>query len=100
GDGISDEAIIQKQGNTVFNVLFDHTILKQQNYPANIDSSSLWLNTNPLFISSGVPNNEFNFQLQMGSPALDVGANSGINIDLNGDPRPASLSDLGCYERQ
>jgi hypothetical protein len=99
-ESIPDEAIIQKQGSNIFNVLFDHTILKQQNYPANIDSSSLWLNTNPLFISTGIPNNEYNFQLQAGSPALDRGASSGIFIDLNGDPRPMNLSDLGCYERQ
>ncbi len=99
-ESIPDEVIIQKQGSNTFNVLFDHTILKQQNYPANIDSSSLWLNTDPLFISTGIPNNEYNFQLQAGSPALDRAANSGIIIDLNGDPRPANLSDLGCYERQ
>ena len=99
-EGIPDEAIIQKQGSNTFNVLFDHTILKQQNYPANIDSSSLWLNTDPLFITTGIPNNEFNFQLQAGSPALERAANSGIIIDLNGDPRPVNLSDLGCYERQ
>jgi hypothetical protein len=99
-EGITDEAIIQKQGTGVFNVLFDHSILKQQNYPANIDSSSLWLNTNPLFIATGIPDNEYNFQLQAGSPALDRGANPGIVIDLNGYPRPLNLSDLGSYERQ
>jgi len=99
-ESIPDEAIIQKQGSTIFNVVFDHTILKQQNYPANIDSSSLWLNTDPLFIATGTPANTYNFQLQSGSPALGRAANSGINIDLDGDPRPANLSDLGCYERQ
>jgi hypothetical protein len=99
-EAIPDEAIVQKQGNNIFNVLFDHTILKQQNYPANIDSSSLWLNTDPLFIATGIPNNEFNFQLQAGSPALDRAVNPGIIIDLNGEPRPVNLSDLGCYERQ
>jgi hypothetical protein len=99
-ENIRDEAIIQKQGSNTFSILFDHTILKQQNYPADIDSSSLWLNTDPLFIATGIPDNEYNFQLQAGSPALDRGANSGIIIDLNGDSRPANLSDLGCYERQ
>ena len=78
-EGVPDEAIISKQGNTIFNVLFDHTILKQQNYPANIDSNSLWLNTNPQFIDTPViPDNQFNFHLQAGSPALDMGANLGI----------------------
>jgi hypothetical protein len=99
-EGVVDEALISKQGSTVFNVLFDHTILKQQNYPANIDSSSLWLNKDPQFIATGYPGNSFNFQLNAGSPALDLGSNLGISIDLNGDPRPASLSDLGSYERQ
>jgi len=99
-ESIPDEAVIQKQGNTDFNVVFDHTILKQQNYPANIDSISLWLNTDPLFIATGSPANSYNFQLQSGSPALGKAANSGIIIDLNGDPRPMNLSDLGCYERQ
>jgi hypothetical protein len=99
-DAVTDEATIQKQGSNLFNVLFDHTILKQQNYPANIDSNSLWLNTDPLFIATGTTENAFNFQLQTGSPAIDKGVNSGIIIDLNGDPRPVNLSDLGCYERQ
>ena len=100
-EGVPDEAVIQKQGSNIFNVLFDHSILKQQNYPANVDSNSLWLNTDPLFIATGIPpNNEYNFQLQAASPAVDRGVNSGIIIDLNGDPRPANLSDLGCYERQ
>jgi hypothetical protein len=95
--GVADEALISKQGSTVFNILFDHSILKQQNYPANIDSVGLLLNTDPLFNSATAP---FDFQLQAGSPALNIGANKGILIDLNGNPRPPSLSDLGSYERQ
>ena len=99
--GVPDEAIVQKQGTTVFNVLFDHSILKQANYPANIDSSFLWLNSNPNFIdTSGYPVGSYNFQLQAGSPALDLGTDLGIPIDLNGNPRPAVQSDLGSYERQ
>jgi len=98
--GVQDEASVSKQGSTVFNVLFDHCILKQQNYPANIDSTSLWLNTDPLFVATGIPDNSFDFQLQSGSPALDRGADIGITIDLNGSPRPVGFSDLGCYERQ
>jgi hypothetical protein len=99
-DGTPDEAVIQKQGGTIFKILLDHSILKQENYPANIDTTSLLLNTNPLFIATGISNKQYNFQLQAGSPALNAGANPGINIDLNGDPRPMNLSDLGCYERQ
>ncbi len=61
GESQSDEAQISKQGNTVFNILFDHVILKQQNYPANIDSNALWLNTDPQFIATGFPGNSFRF---------------------------------------
>ena len=97
---VADEAVVQKQGSNIFNVVFDHTILKQQNYPANIDSTSIRLNTDPLFLATGTPDNGYNFQLQAGSPALDKAASTGITIDLNGNPRPVNLSDLGCYERQ
>lgn len=100
GVGIPDEIQVSKQGNTVFNVLFDHSILRQQNYPTNIDSSALWLNTNPQFLSTGFPDNNFNFHVEAGSPAVDHGANLGIPIDLDGKPRPVNLPDLGCYERQ
>ncbi len=98
--GVTDEALVIKQGNSGFTVLFDHSILKQQNYPANIDSSYLWLNTDPDFIATGSPGNSFNFQLKAGSPAVDHGANLGITVDLLGNQRPVNLPDLGCYERQ
>jgi hypothetical protein len=99
-DGVPDEALILKQGSTVFNVLFAHTILKQQNYPQNIDSSALWLNTDPMFTATGNSGNLFDFHLQAGSPAVDHGADLGILIDLDGFKRPVNLPDLGCYERQ
>ncbi len=99
-EGVSDEAQISKQGNTIFNVLFDHSILKQQNYPANIDSIALFLNTDPVFTATGDPASSFDFHLQAGSPALKNGASLGVLIDLDGFSRPAQFPDLGCYERQ
>lgn len=99
--GIGDEALITKQGNTAFSVLFDHSILKEVNYPSNIDSSFLWLNTNPQFIDTvGLLGYAYNFQLQAGSPAIQVGIGLGILIDLTGNPRPILQPDLGSYERQ
>jgi hypothetical protein len=97
---IQDEALITKQGNTIFSVLFDHSILKQQNYPENIDSNALWLNTDPQFLETGYPDNTFNFHVEAGSPSVDHGSNLGILVDLDGNPRPVNLPDLGCYERQ
>lgn len=99
-ESISDEALVSKQGNTVFKVLFDHSILKQMNYPANIDSNALFLNADPQFIATGDLGNTFNFHVQAGSPALDRGFSLGILVDLDGYPRPANSTDLGCYERQ
>jgi len=99
--GIPNEALVSKQGNTVFNVLFDHSILKQQDYPANTDSSALWLNTNPLFIdTAGDLQNNYNFHVQGNSPAIHNGSSSGIPIDLDGYPRPAVQPDIGSYEMQ
>lgn len=99
-EGVADEVLVTKQGNTVFNVLFDHSILKQQNYPTGIDSISLWLNTNPLFVATGFPSDTYDFHIQAGSPAMDHGVNLGIPIDLDGNHRPVNQPDLGCYERQ
>jgi hypothetical protein len=99
-EGIPDEAQVSKQGNTSFKVLFDHSILKQQSYPANIDSISLWLNTDPEFLATGCPSETYNFHVDAGSPAVDHGVNLGITIDLDGNLRPVNLPDLGCYERQ
>jgi hypothetical protein len=99
-EGVTDEAQVSKQGNTIFQIRFDHSILKQQNYPANIDSNALWLNTDPKFIATGNPDDHFDFRLQAGSPALGLGLNTGILTDLDGNARPVSQSDPGCYERQ
>jgi hypothetical protein len=98
--GITDEAQITKQGSSVFNVLFDHSILKQQNYPSNIDSSFLWLNTDPQFLDTSFSANTFNFHVEASSPAIDHGSNLGVLVDLDGNPRPVNLPDVGCYERQ
>jgi hypothetical protein len=99
-EGVPDEVQVIKQGNSIFQVQFGHVILKQQNYPANIDSAMLLLNTDPQFIATGSQNDIFNFHLQANSPALGIGLNTGVFIDLDGNNRPASQSDLGSYERQ
>jgi hypothetical protein len=100
GEAIPDEALISKQGNSAFTVLFDHSILKQQNYPANIDSTALFLNADPQFLATGSPGNTFNFHVNAGSPAVDQGINLGVTVDLDGNLRPVNQPDLGCYERQ
>ncbi|HZK65490.1 MAG TPA: choice-of-anchor Q domain-containing protein [Puia sp.] len=98
--GIPDEALLSREGSGSFQVLFDHVILKQQNYPQNADSSALLLNTDPLFMSTDNRKGLYDFHLQAGSPALARGADEGIGVDLDGFIRSAGEQDLGCYERQ
>lgn len=97
---VPDEALISRVGNTAFQVLFDHAILKQQHYPDNIDSTALILNADPLFLKIDNQKRLYNFHLQGGSPAVDQGKEEGISVDLDGYPRPVGKQDLGCYERQ
>jgi hypothetical protein len=48
----------------------------------------------PKFVNSS----QENYHLQMGSPALDAGAPSPINTDLDGQPREVGRPDIGAYE--
>jgi hypothetical protein len=55
------------------------------------------INNNPAFVGAGV----FNFQLQNGSPCIEVGKNVStvVSRDLLGVPRPQGLGfDIGAYE--
>ena len=97
---VPDEAQVSREGNTVFQVLFDHVILKQQYYPDNIDSIALLLNTDPLFLQIDNQQRLYDFHLQAGSPAVGQGKDDGIGVDLDGNLRPVGNQDLGCYERQ
>jgi hypothetical protein len=101
GDGgVPDEAQISKQGNSVFQVLFDHSLLKQQTYPANTDSTALYLNMDPLFQTINNQKRVYDFHLQSDSPALGLGDDAGTVSDLDGHARSIGKQDPGCYERQ
>ncbi|WP_315824928.1 choice-of-anchor Q domain-containing protein [Paraflavitalea speifideaquila] len=41
----------------------------------------------------------YNFRLKEESPALNKGKATTLTIDLDGNPRPVGLPDLGCYEK-
>ena len=60
------------------------------------------INQNPLFDSINTAEHFYNFRLKAASPAVNVGVNAGVGIDLDGATRPrpvATLPDLGAYER-
>jgi hypothetical protein len=99
-EGVPDEALISRQGNNNFQVSFNHTLLKQQHYPDNTDSTALILNTDPLFVETDNQRGSYDFHLQAGSPALGQGTDTGTGVDLDGQPLPTGKQDLGCYERQ
>ena len=52
---------------------------------------------NPLFVNTALGD----LHLSGGSPAINHGINVGLNVDLDGNPRPSGLGfDIGAYEFQ
>jgi hypothetical protein len=97
---VENEVVVQKNGNSVFNVNFDHALWKVQTIPANISSNQIINNQSPQFDSISTSRNFYNFHLQATSPAVNAGGNAGILTDLDGNLRPVGAPDLGCYEKQ
>jgi len=97
---VDDEVVVAKAGNGIFNVNFDHSLWKVMNNPANITSNNIINNQPPLFDSINTFKRFYNFRLKEGSPAINQGVSSAVMLDLDGNPRPVGLPDLGCYEKQ
>jgi hypothetical protein len=106
GDGgvVEDEVVVGKSGSTAFSVNFDYGLWKiQKTNPTTVPgvvASQMINGQPPLFDSIEVSKRFYDFHLQPASPAINKGTNAGITKDLDGKPRPISLPDLGCYERQ
>jgi len=96
---VNDEVVVAKSGSTIFNVNFDYNLWKVQTVPVNITSAQIINNQDPQFDSINTIRNYYNFRLKAASPAIKAGANAGVSIDLDSLPRPASLPDLGCFEK-
>jgi hypothetical protein len=97
---VNDEVNVFKNGNTAFNVTFDACLWKVQSPPANVTTNQVINNQSPLFDSIDVVHNFFNFRLKAASPAINKGVPTGVTIDLDGNPRPVGLPDLGSFEKQ
>lgn len=102
GGLVKNEIVIARQGNTAFNVAFDNVLWSTSSNPDNVTSVTgvNIKNENPQFDSVDISNRYYNFRLKDVSPAKDKGSNAGITIDLDGNPRPVGLPDLGAYEKQ
>lgn len=97
---VDDEVVTLKDAGALFNVNFDYNLWKVQNTPTGIISNQIINNQAPLFDSINTFRNFYDFHLSAASPALNKGTNTGLGNDLDGNPRPVGLPDLGCYERQ
>lgn len=98
---VDDEVVVAKSGNTTFNVSFNENLWKVMNTPANITSTGIINNQNPLFDTINTTKRLYSFRLKEGSPAIDKATNAGVPVDLDGKPRPVGAApDLGCYEKQ
>ncbi|HMH34720.1 MAG TPA: choice-of-anchor Q domain-containing protein, partial [Puia sp.] len=98
---VDDEVLVFRQGDSAFQISFDHCLWKANKIPDAVDTSKIILNSDPLFEFVDNQQRIYNFHLKTGSPAIDAGTDSlGILIDLDGNPRPVGLADLGAYEKQ
>jgi hypothetical protein len=97
---VDDEVITDKKGSS-FAVSFNEVLWKVMTPPANITSTGIINNQDPLFDSINTSKRYFSFRLQDASPAKNKATNAGVTIDLDGKTRPLGTGfDLGCYERQ
>jgi hypothetical protein len=99
---VENEVVTLKNDAAAFNVDFEHVLWKVQSTPLHITTTGLAPinNEDPVFDSVDVAHRYYDFRLKEGSPAVDAGVNSAITIDLDGNPRPVILPDLGSFERQ
>ncbi|MBA2249851.1 MAG: hypothetical protein H0W12_06625 [Chitinophagaceae bacterium] len=98
---VDDEVVVSKQGNTIFNVTFDHDLYKVAHDPANITAIAVIKNEDPMFDSINTSKQyfDFHFNLKPFSPAIDKGIATIFPKDLDNRPRANGLPDLGCYEK-
>ncbi|MFI5152649.1 MAG: choice-of-anchor Q domain-containing protein [Chitinophagales bacterium] len=97
---VDNEVLVSKQGNSIFDVNFDHCLWRAKNIPTGVDTSGIMLNADPAFLLINNQKMIYNFRLAAGSPAIDQGIDAGDLLDLDGNIRPIGLPDLGCYEKQ
>lgn len=101
-ESLENEVVVDKTGSngtvTFQNVLWR---LKTALVNVTVDPPAI-SNINPQFDSIDVSKHYYDFRINnRNSPALDAGANNGLAIDLDGNPRPMGLKpDLGCFEKQ
>jgi hypothetical protein len=97
---VDDEVQVSRQGTTAFHVGFSHCSWKVKSAPGNVTTSNMIEGIDPKFDSVNNVRRYYDLHLQASSPLIDKGLGAGVILDLDGNPRPVGLPDLGCYEHQ
>jgi hypothetical protein len=97
---VDNEVAVSRQGNNAFTVGFTNCLWKVKAPPAGVTTAGLVANLDPLFDSVNNSRRFYDLHLRSGSPAAGAGVAAGLLIDLDGNPRPVSAPDLGCYQSQ
>lgn len=99
---VENEVVVNKQGNNIFNVLFDHSLYKAMLEPSNATFNSVIKNIDPVFDSIDISHRYFDFRITKdpSAPSIDQGAATGFLKDLDNNTRTVGLPDLGSYEKQ
>lgn len=102
GGLVKNEILLARQGNTAFNVSFHNVLwpLTQKPDQATSVTGTVINNQDPQFVHIDIGNRQYDFHLGDHSPAKDRGSDAGVTMDLDGNPRPVGLPDLGAYEKQ
>lgn len=102
-NGIVDtEVVAVKNPVASFIVTFDQVLWKVSSAPPNVTViPPIAINQSPQFDSIDVSRQYYNFRLKATSPAVNKAVNTGLIIDLDGNPRVVGPQpDLGSFEKQ
>ncbi len=99
---VENETIIDKRSNNIFQVLFDHSLIKSNTDPANAILNAVTRNVDPSFDSIDVSNKYYDFRITKNplAPGINQGTAVPFLRDLDDNTRSVGLPDLGCYEKQ
>ena len=97
---VNSEVFVDAKGLTP-SITFNKVIWRMQTVPTlNGLTVSGAINQSPAFDSVNTTQRFYNFRLKENSPGRNAGVNVGVTSDLDGNPRPVGLPDIGAYEKQ
>ena len=99
----NNEINLTKQGNGLFRVIMENSILRAETDPTNLTSNQVIRNIDPLFDSIDTYEHYYNFRTSINpaAPGINQGAATILSTDLDDNPRIVNgIPDIGCYEKQ